>query len=223
MLKSQKHVFWQALIVAAFIFASGILLGFLIENFRTEKMQDLYLEAEIQLLDVKMQNEIFSVREEIGEIGCDLLIQKNIEFADKIFEEALSLNKLEKSQKITENVKTQHKKYDLLRAMVWLNSIETRGKCNYSYHDIIYIYDYNNPRLDQNAKQMSFSRILTELKNRQGNKILLVPIAGDNDLSSIDLLMNAYNVTVDELPVILIDEKIKITEIEKVEKIEELL
>ena len=48
-------------------------------------------------------------------------------------------------------------------------------------------------------------------------------MAGDNDLSSINLLMELYDTTEEELPVILIDEKIKITELQTVEEIEKLL
>jgi len=37
-----KHVFWEALIIAIFIFAVGILLGYLMELNRTSKIISLY-------------------------------------------------------------------------------------------------------------------------------------------------------------------------------------
>ena len=60
-----------------------------------------------------------------------------------------------------------------------------------------------------------------ELKEKYGNEIILIPISGDNDLPSIDLLIKKYNIT--ELPVILIDEEIKITELDSIKEIEKYL
>ena len=52
---------------------------------------------------------------------------------------------------------------------------------------------------------------------------MLIHFAGDIESYSIDLLMDMYNVTEEDLPVILIDEKVKISEIESVEDIEQYL
>ena len=57
----------------------------------------------------------------------------------------------------------------------------------------------------------------------RGSDIMLISIAGDNNIISVDLLMNLYNITESELPVILIDEKIKIKSIEKKEDINNLI
>ncbi|MBI2449200.1 hypothetical protein HYV49_02800, partial [Candidatus Pacearchaeota archaeon] len=63
-----------------------------------------------------------------------------------------------------------------------------------------------------------FSNLLGDLKNKYGGEIMLIPIAGDNNLTSVSLMMNRYNIT--ELPAILIDEKIKIYELQTPEEIE---
>jgi hypothetical protein len=86
-----------------------------------------------------------------------------------------------------------------------------------------YLYDYNNPRLDIKAKQAVFSKILGELKSKYGSEVMLIPIAGDNNLVSLNVLMSSYGVSEQDLPVILIDEKIKITDVESVSETEKYL
>ena len=51
MLKSRKHVFWEALIVTILIFLIGIFFGMLIETTNSNKINNLYLQSEISLTD----------------------------------------------------------------------------------------------------------------------------------------------------------------------------
>lgn len=50
---------------------------------------------------------------------------------------------------------------------------------------------------------------------------MLIPIAGDNNISSINILIDKYDIT--EFPTILIDEKTKLTEIKNADEIESML
>ncbi|MAG02559.1 hypothetical protein CMI42_04435 [Candidatus Pacearchaeota archaeon] len=213
MFNSQKHVFWQALLVTILIFSIGIISGIIIENWRTNKISDLYQQSELNLLDIKLQSEIYS----LGSFNCDEAVRENIEFADKIFEEAKILDRYEKASRLTDSLLVEHKKYDLLRTTLLLNSIKIKETCNNNYYEVVYFYDYNDPSLDIKAKQKVFSRLLNELKSRKGSEILLIPIAGDNEISSINLLLNQFNVKESELPVILIDRKTKVTELQTIE------
>jgi len=214
---SQKNVFWQAFILAAFVFALGILFGFVMENSRSASIEKLYFQSELDLLDIRIQNDIYSI--ENIKIDCLGAVQENIKFADRIYEEAKLLDKYEQANKITGNIILQHKKYDLLRTLFWINSIKIKNRCNASYHNLVYFYDYNEPSIEIRAKQAVFSRILSELKEEFGSEVMLIPIAGDNDIISVELLMNSYEIAESELPVILIDEKTKVQEIESKEEI----
>ncbi len=216
MLTSQKHVFWNALLLTLFVFAAGMFMGFMIENWRTGEIASLSQESELQLLDVRVQNDVFS----LSQLNCERAVEENILFGDRIYEESSLLTKYDEASRISESIKLQHRKYDLLRALFWVNSIKLREKCSASFHNVVYIYDYNNPRLDVRAKQSVFGNLLGELKQKQGNKIMLIPFAGDNELSSISTLMSLYNVSEEELPVVLIDEKIKIREMESLAQLE---
>jgi len=215
--RSQKHVFWQALVLTLIVFNIGVFLGYSLEAQRANKINKLYVQSELELIDIKLQNEAFSVIN----IDCQEALQENINFADKVYEEAKLLLKYEEANRINEAIILQHKKYDLLRTYLWINSIKLKQSCDATYHTVVYIYQYQDPSLDKKAKQRTFSNILGELKQEKGNQIILIPIAGDIGLTSIDLITNAYNIT--KLPTILIDEKYIITEITTLEDLEKYL
>jgi len=214
---NQKFVFLYALVAAFIIFNIGIFLGYGLEASRINKINQMYLETDMALLDQRIQSEAGG----IVEFSCTDLMAENIKFGDKIFQDAQQILKYEEANRINDEIKLQHKKYDLLRTMFWVNAMKIREKCNSDVHRVVYLYKYNNPLVIQLSEQKFFSNLLSELKEKYGNEILLIPIAGDNDIVSLNLLMKEYGVT--ELPSILINEETVITEIESMEDIEKYL
>lgn len=219
MFKSQKNVFWQALVIALFLFFFGVLFGYYLENYRANIIENLYFKSEFYLMDAKIQNEIYS----FSDISCQQSLAAHLNFSNRIYEEFKILDQYEESSKITSSVVLEHKKYDLLRALFWVSSIKLKDRCNFDYHDVVYLYDYNKPRLDIKAKQYVFANVLHLLQEEEGDKVILIPLAGDNDIASISSLMGLYNVSEEELPVVLIDEKIKITNMETVEDLKQYI
>lgn len=212
--KSQKHIFWQALVLTLIVFNIGVYLGYSLEAQRVNRLDKMYVQSELELLDLRIQDEILY----LANIDCNKAIEANIKFGDKIYEEAKVLEKYSTANRFSEKIVFEHKKYDLLRTFFWMNSVRLKEKCNPSYRNVVYLYQYNEPSLEKAAKQKVFSNALGELKEKYGNNIMLIPIAGDMNLASINLLLDYYNVT--EFPTILIDEKVKITEITSTEEIE---
>lgn len=209
MFKSQKHVFWEALILAIFIFASGILLGYFVEQSRTNKIITAYQEAELNLLDVQIQQNLYSQES----FDCNQAIKETIDFADKTYEKAKILEKYGDSARLTEGIIFQHKKYDLLRVILWTNSMIIKEKCEQELHTVVYFY-YYDPRVsssrdqDLEAVQDAFSKYLAEVKQEYGNKVILIPIAGNLDINSVSFLKETYNIQT--LPSVLVDEELKI-------------
>lgn len=216
-MESQKSSFLHAFIITIIIFGIGLFLGVLLENWRSSRISDLYQQSEINLLDIKLQSEIYS----LGKFDCKNAIEENIAFADKIFEEAKLLERYESASKLTESIKLQHKKYDLLRTDLLLNSIKIKQKCKNGYNEVVYFYQYSDNSIDKKAKQEIFSKVLEELKNEKGHDILLIPIAGNNDITAVKLLLKEYNIT--QFPTILINGEIKITEIKNAEEMSRYL
>ena len=213
---SQKYVFLNALILAIFIFAVGLILGFWLESSRLEKINNIYTEAELNLLDIRIIPELIK-----NDISCTQAVQANIDFGDKIYNDAKILQNYEDAERISDNIKVQHYKYDLMRELFLINSIKIKEQCSAPFHTIVYFYQYESPSIETKAKQQVFSNILSELKEKQGSNIMLIPIAGDIPFSSIKILTSNYNIT--QLPAILIDERTIITQIETVEQIEAVL
>jgi len=86
---------------------------------------------------------------------------------------------------------------------------------------VVYFYKYNNPSLDEDAKQDVFSRFLGDIKQKYGDKVILIPIAADNNVSAVNVIIRTYNISV--LPTILIDEKYKITSLNNQEELEKYM
>lgn len=210
---SQKSAFWQAFIITIIIFGVGVGFGVVLEDWRTNEIANLYQESELDLLDIKLQSEIYS----LGEFDCDKAVEENLKFADKIFEEAKKLDRYEQASRLTNDLKIQHKRYDLLRTNLLLNSIKVQEKCKEDYYEVVYFYQYEEPSYDIKAKQAVFSKILTELKEEKGYEILLIPIAGDNDITAVNILLDEYDI--ETLPTIMINRKDKITEIQTSEEL----
>lgn len=214
---SQKYVFLQALILTIIVFNVGIFFGYQLESSRVDRINDWYLQSDIELLDQKIQRDALNFLD----FDCGLLVQENIDFADRIYEEAQKIGDFEKANRINKEIISQHKRYDLLRTLFWINSIEIKKKCESDYHNVVYFYDYNEPSINQKSEQEFFSNLLFELKQEKGSGLMLIPIAGDNDLPSVNLLMKEYGIV--ELPSILIDEEIVLTNVESRGDIEEYL
>jgi hypothetical protein len=215
--KQQKYIFLQALIITLVVFNIGIFLGYKLESSRINKINEWYLESEMELLDQRIQTDSFDV---VG-LDCNVMVEENIKFADNIFEKALVIDKYEKASRINQNIISLHKKYDLLRTLLWINSIKIKERCDSDYHNIVYFYKFNDLSMEQKAKQRFFSNLLSQVKQEKGKEVLLIPIAADNDISSVNLLLDKYEIQ--ELPTILIDEEIKLTDVTDMEDIEKFL
>ncbi len=214
---NQKFAFLYALIATLIVFNLGIFMGYMLESSRLDKINNLYSDTQMELLDQVAQSDAMGILN----LNCNLLTQENIQFGDKIFQEALQIQKYEDANRITSDIISEHKKFDLLRALFWINSMKIKQECNPKYHDVVYFYQYNNPSLDQESKQKFFSNVLSDLKQKEGDNIMLIPLSGDNDIPSVNLLEKEYNIT--EFPTILIDEKVKITDIKNMSDIEKYL
>lgn len=214
--KSQKNAFWEALLITIIIFALGVIAGFVLENWRTSKIDVLYENSELKLLDIRVQSEIYSG----NNFNCDSAIEENINFANRIYQEAKTLERYEKSQILSDKLKINHEKYDLLRTLLFINSIKIKNECNASYYNVVYFYKFSDKDPEVIAKEQVFSKLLSQLKENKGNSILLIPIAVDSGASSINLVLNTYNISDSELPVILINEKIKVGDVQTLEDLE---
>lgn len=215
MLKSKKHVFWEALLITIVIFIGGILLGILIETNNSNKINNLYVQSEISLTDAMTMSRL---SEEFN-FSCDSIKKGNIEFANRIYEEARQLEKYEEAGKLTDNLKLLHKEYDLLRTLLWTSNQKSLERCK-DYNLVVYLYEYETKVTEQKAKQNVWSKILLETKE-QNEDILLLPIATDQNLTSLNLLINQYEVK--QFPALVINNKYVVYALDSTESVEDYL
>ncbi|MAG28000.1 hypothetical protein CMI47_20940 [Candidatus Pacearchaeota archaeon] len=214
MVVSNKHVFWQAFVVAFVIFWTGILIGVWFEDSRYNDLEKFYFNSETDLFDISLEEEILS---DFG-FECSVAKQGNINFADRIYWEAKSLEKYDSSNAITENVIDLHRRYDLLRVMLWKSSVELKEKCPEDVNVVVYLYDYVEPRIDVNARQTTMGRVLSEVKERNGDNVILIPIAVDTEVKSLDLMKRKFGLG--QAPLVVVNQDTVLSDLFSVEEIE---
>ena len=205
------------MIITLAILIIGFSIGFFVESFRVQKINDYYQNFEIEALDLKLQNYYYQI---MDEASCAEAINQNFIFADEVYNTGLILEKYEEANQISSELLTEKKRYVLLKTELWLNSILLKRKCNESFHTVVYLYSQNYNKAKE-AEQKIISDILRKVKEEQGNKIILLPTAGDLEIDSVNLQKRIYNITY--LPSIIIDEKYVLSGFASEEKISQYL
>jgi hypothetical protein len=212
-----KHVFWQALIVAFVIFWAGIFIGVKLEDTRAEEIANFYFDSETDLADFGLSSEIIFN----SGISCSELNERAVFLADEIYWQALKLEKYDHSNKITKELISLHKRYDFLRTLLWNDLIQSKEKCGNEINTVVYLYKYENPSLTDRAVQGTMSNFLISLKEEYGDEVILIPIAADTGVDSLDVIREIYNLN--NFPVIFVNEKYKFENINSLNEIKDVL
>lgn len=214
-LQNKKRVFWEALILTILVFVLGFLLGILFEDKRVEVIQDYYIQSENSLIDALALANVAG----LDHLSCDELIKSNIDFANRIYDEARILENYEDSAKIKSDLKAQHKKYDIMRTLLWVNTLKTNKICETDGVNVV-VYAYNNDPddLTEKAKNTVWSRILRDLKAHHGDDIILIPVAVDTEVASLQPILDTFEIS--SYPVIIINNEHVLQEVSSVEEIE---
>lgn len=212
-----KHTFWQALIVALLIFWSGILLGIMFEQSRADKLKNFYYGSETEIFDMRVQQELLR----ISNVSCAFVAEQSILSADRIYEEARQLEKYDAASKVSEDVRRLHKRYDLLRVMLWAALQEHQLRCKEDFNVVVYLYQYDKPSVERQAQQLTMSKVLLDLKKKHGDSVILIPIAYDSDIRSLEVLREIHGIK--EVPAVVINERYQIHELQSMEELEKYL
>lgn len=216
-INNRYRVIVESFILAVIIFVVGFSIGFYIENSRVNQVMDQYNINEVQSLDLKLQNYYYQI---MDNNSCNSAIEQNFIFADNLYTQGLQLEKYEDANKISDTLKIEKEKYVLLKTELWLNSILLKQKCKNPFDTVVYFYT-NNPSPQKDVEQTTVSNVLKEVKDKTGNKMILLPIAGDMGLGAVDIQISNYNIT--SFPAILINEKVVLYGFHTAEEIEKYL
>lgn len=200
-------VFLQALALTIVVFLIGLYLGIALEDNRMNQVTDYQLDAEVALIDIIALNNLI----DSDSVNCEELNNANFDLLDRIYEEAKILDNYENVQRVTEKFNSLHKKYDVLRAYLWINSIKIKEKCVSDFNTIVYLYNNSQEDLTIKAEQNVWSRVLYEVKQEKAGDVLLIPIDANTDLISLNVLLADYNL--ERLPAVIVNEKDVFTEL----------
>lgn len=216
MFESKKYVFWQAFLFSVLIFGIGLLFGVFLEQSRISYVNTLFASSEISLLDVSAQSALLDGKF----IPCEDASKAILDLADRVFSEAQLLEKYGRANKINDELKLAHRRYDLLRTILWIQTINLQDRCILP-NRVVYLYKYETDDIELKAKQVVWSRILLDLKEKNGGRIVLIPIAVDTNVSSLNILLRYYYIN--KFPAVIVNEEIVLDELTDVEKLESYL
>ena len=214
---NSKRVFWEALLITLVVFVGGIVLGISLEGKRVDNINDYYLRSEISMVDILALNSFIGNED----LSCEDLVMSNFEFADRIYEEALLLEKYEDSGRVTETMKLEHKKYDLLRTFLWDNAITSKEKCKADFDVVVYLYNAEPLDLGEKAENTVWSKILLDVKIEKGFDMILIPVAVDSELVSLNSKLSNFNIT--SYPALVINDEIVVEELNSAEDLKGVL
>lgn len=209
-----KGAFWKALVFTVIVFGFGLIVGSFFENSRVDSVERSLINSELNLADEQVRNNLI----ENMNLSCDNIKRSTFDFADRIYAEAVQLEEYDAATKFTGSLKVLHKRYDLLRMMLWSESVNVKKRCGNDFHTVVYLYNYEVDDVNKKALQSSFSRILIDLKNNHPDDILLIPMAVNLNVDSINLAVSPYEFG--DYPAIVIDENKTITELVDYEVLE---
>ncbi|MEK6927697.1 MAG: hypothetical protein AABX11_04660 [Nanoarchaeota archaeon] len=201
-----KRIFWQALLSTLLIFGIGLILGLFLENYRSDNAEVMLINSEVRILDEQLRISSLGVIN----VSCDTVRSNTFDFANEIYLEALKLEDYDSSHKFKDTFLVLHKRYDLLRFLLWTEVLGLEQRCGQTFHTIVYLYDYSSDDLQQKARQNYFGRYLGELKEKYPEDMLLLPIAADMDLSSVNYVLDKYEIA--NMPAVIFDGQVVITE-----------
>lgn len=215
---NSKNAFWQAFIFSIIVFGIGLILGFFLEVRQSDNIFLQLVDSEINILDENLRTRIISD----FDVGCDLAKQNLFSFAGNIYEEALELEEADTSGRLTD-LTVLHKRYDLLRTLLWLESRELKERCSNDFKTLVYLYEYNSEDVDVSSKQNFYSQLLFDLKTEFSEEVLLIPIAIDTGLSSVELIINTEELGENNFPLIILDDGTIVREIITLDELKKLV
>jgi hypothetical protein len=199
-LGNPKNAFWEALLLTIVIFIIGLLLGTMFEANKLNEINEDYTRSEIFMMDFLVLNNL----QDFEGASCETLTSSAVDFANKIYDEAMLLEKYEEAGKVSENLKLAHWKYDILRTFLWEHVKKIRKECP-EFNYIIYLYEFEDEDLVKKAINRVWSNILYDVKQEKGDSLILIPIAVDGGLTSLDLIIDKYNIS--KFPAVIINDE----------------
>lgn len=213
-IKMQNDILVKTVILTTVIFILGIFVGVWLDSMRLEEIKGSITATDTEWNDARIQSMFYQKLTDNPE-SCDSAIKSNLDFNDKIYNQGLEIERRENVEKFTPDIVSEKTRYALLQLQFWFNSINLKETCNASYSSIVYFYSYFNDNLKIDQKIQS--TILSDLKQDCGNKLILIPLPLDLNISTVEFIKSNYKI--DSAPSLLINEKTVLSGVQNKEEI----
>ena len=212
--KMQSDILVKTIILTTIIFILGIFAGVWLDNMRLEEVKGSITATDIEWNDARIQSMFYQKFASDPE-SCENAIKSNLDFNDKIYNQGIEIERRENVEKFTPDIVSEKTRYALLQLQFWFNSINLKETCNANYSSIVYFYSFFNENLKIDQKIQS--TILRDLKEECGNKLILIPLPFDLNISTIEFIKSDFKI--DSAPSLLINEKTVLKNVQNKEEI----
>ncbi len=185
-------------ILTVLIFSLGLTLGFILENYRYNVVEEINLEQDVAYLSLQLQYLYLNAFS--GQDNCPVLstaLRTTIEDLSASLEEVINYEEQKQTRSARQTIVQRRYIIDNLR--YWLLAKESKQRCNLDIVTILYFYSSECESCPNQGT------ILTYFKNLFGEQVLIFPINLDlkNDEPMVEIAMSQFNVT--KYPTLIID------------------
>lgn len=202
MTRTERKVNWgyylAAGIITIVVFLSGMYFSVFLDQ---AKIADL--ENSIKEIRLSQENADLEIRvnQALNGTQCHVLTNEINGVISQAADLGERLEFYEANERFQDPVyPTLKKEYTVNLIKYWLFAKDSKQSCNYDY-DIV-LYFYSNEGCDDCVKQ---GTVLSYLKKRHPQDLMVFAIDEDIDISTISLLKSAYNIT--QTPTVVINER----------------
>jgi hypothetical protein len=197
-----KRVFLKTTLITVTIFIIGFYGGILFDNLRIEEVRARLTEIDNLWNDARLLQSYMKRFSNNITPYCGFLLDENLRIGDRIYAEGLKVEEYEAANRFAPFFLTEKKRYALLDLQFWINSIDLKRLCDANYSTVIYFYSQFNKTIEQRFQD----RVLWDLKQKCGPKIIYITFPVDLNISTIEMIKDIYNIR--KTPSILIDESL---------------
>lgn len=196
--RSTKFYLIMAFFVSALIFASGLGIGLVVDEFKSTAISSNLADMSNSLQDAEIELLLFNYFG--SNVSCNYLMLKTAELSDESTNLGNKLNLFEESNQVNSGSYIPLKE-DYMRVLVknWLTIENIKTSCNADYTTILYFYNQECGLCDNQAF------ILSYFKELYTDDLMVFAIDAGLNMSLINLLR--YNYGVYEYPSLVINGK----------------
>lgn len=195
--KINWKIYVTAGIVTLVVFSLGIGLGYLISNQKYDIIKYDFDSIQLQQKDIEIELLLIN---SIGNKSCDTLSYEIEKTASQSTELGQTVMFYDNEIIKNPDFPSLKKNYIISLIQLWSYWELFKSNCNSSVNTILYFYSIKNC---DNCQAQGF--VLSYLKETYPDKIMIFALDKDEDLYSLDLLKNVYNVTT--APTLIINNK----------------